>query len=173
MIVSSINVINDISKCDKKKDWFYFDFSQIFLLHKIRPFLTQDAAEVLVQGLVVSKLDYGNVFYYGLPAALIHKLQRVQNAAARLVCGIRKFDHITPILKSLHWLPVQQRIEYKVLLLCFQAIHGLAPDCLSSLLSQHVPIRCLQSSYQKLLGVPRTKSKTYGDRALSSVAPLL
>ena len=93
--------------------------------------------------LVVPKLDYGNALYYGLPVALIHKLQRVQNAAARLVCGIRKFDHITPILKSLHWLPVQQRIEYKVLLLCFKAIHGLAPDHLASLLTQHVPIRCL------------------------------
>ena len=49
-------------------------FHQIFLLHKIRPFLTQDAAQILVQALVVSKLDYGNALYYGLPAALIHKL---------------------------------------------------------------------------------------------------
>ena len=57
-------------------------FHQIFLLHKIRPFLTQEVAQVLVQALVVPKLDYGNALYCGLPAALIHKLQRVQNAAA-------------------------------------------------------------------------------------------
>ena len=83
---------------------------------------------------------------------------------------IKIFDDL---LKSLHWLPVQQRIEYKVLLLCFKAIHGLAPDYLSSLLTQHVPIRCLRSGYQKLLTVPRTKSKTYGVRAFSSAAPRL
>ena len=118
-------------------------FHQIFLLHKIRPFLTQEAAQVPVQALAVPKFDYGNVLYYGLPVALIHKLQCVQNAAARLACGIRKCDHIKPILKSLNWLPVQQRIEYKVLLLCFKAIYGLAPDYLSSLLTQDVPIRCL------------------------------
>ena len=78
-----------------------------------------------MHALVVSKLDYGNALYYGLPAALIHKLQCVQNAAARLVCGIRKFDHFTTTLQSL---PVQQSIEYKVLLLCFKGLHGHAPD---------------------------------------------
>ena len=72
---------------------------------------------------------------FGLPKAQIARLQRVQNAAARLILGIGKFSHITPALYELHWLPVSLRIDYKILLLTFKCIYGLAPTYLSDLIS--------------------------------------
>ena len=73
---------------------------------------------------------------FGLPKAEIARLQRVQNAAARLILGIGKFSHITPALYELHWLlPISLRIDYKILLLTFKCIYGLAPTYLSDLIS--------------------------------------
>ena len=77
-----------------------------------------------MQGLILSRLDYANALYYGLPDSLIQKLQYVQNAVARLVCQVKKYDHITPVLKLLQWLPVWQRIEFKILLITFKAVNG-------------------------------------------------
>ena len=79
----------------------------------------------LVHALVISRLDYCNSVLYGLPAYQIAKLQRVQNAAAILVYMVPKFAHISPYLMEIHWLPIKFRIEFKVLTLTFQAIHGL------------------------------------------------
>ncbi len=72
-------------------------------------------------------LDYGNALLCGYPGRQIQKLQRVQNVAARLISGRRKYDHITPVLKDLHWLPVVQRIHVKVVITVYTAIHNTAP----------------------------------------------
>ena len=71
-----------------------------------------------------------------MPDIELQKLQRVQNTAARLVCNSNRFDHITPTLVKLHWLPVKYRIHFKILLITFKAIHGLAPKYLSELLTR-------------------------------------
>lgn len=97
----------------------------------------------------------------------------MQNAAARLVTGTRRFEHITPVLAALHWLPVKFRVDFKILLLTFKALHGLAPSYLTDLLKPYVPDRNLRSSDSALLVVPKSRLITKGDRAFSIKAPRL
>jgi hypothetical protein len=138
---------------------------------KIRHLLCQDTAAQLVHSVITSRLDYCNSLLYGLPNTLISRLQRMQNIAARIVSRTSKSAHITPVLKILHWLPVKERIKFKVLLLTHKIIHGNAPDYLRNLIAHHVPSRLLRSSNSFLLDVPKTRLKTYGDRSFSYAAP--
>ncbi len=101
------------------------------------------------------------------------RLQAVQNAAARLLTGRRKHEHITPILFSLKWLPVRFRIEYKLLVFAFKSLNGLSPTYLDALVKRHTSARSLRSSDQQLLTVPRSRLKLKGDRAFSVAAPNL
>ena len=83
-------------------------------LRLVRSSLTSDTAKTLVHAFVSSRLDYCNSLLYGVGDGLLKKLQAVQNAASRIVTGAKTFDHITPVLRDLHWLPVRQRIKYKL-----------------------------------------------------------
>ena len=143
-------------------------------IKKIRHFLTYEAAHAAVRALALPRLDFHNGLLYGAPDYQIKRLQRVQNAAARLVVGADYGCHVTPILKSLHWLPVHSRIQYKLCLLTYQALNGKGPWYLQELLQSHRPTRALRSSSNKCtLAVPRTRTVTYGDRAFTTAAPKL
>ncbi len=83
----------------------------------IRKYLSKPQTEIIVHAYITSKLDYCNSLLKGIPDYQIQRLQHVQNSAARIICGVRKYDHITPSLVDLHWLPIKQRIDFKVLLL--------------------------------------------------------
>ena len=85
------------------------------------------STETLIHAFVSSRVDYCNNLLYGLPAYQLNKLQRVQNAAARLIFQETKYCHVRPLLYNLHWLPVEFRIDFKILLLTYKAINGLAP----------------------------------------------
>ncbi len=101
-----------------------------FALHnirKIRPFLTEHAAQLLVQALVISRLDYCNALLAGLPSNTIKPLQMIQNAAEWLVFNEPKRAHVTPLFVSLHWLPVAARIQFKTLMLAYRTTTGSAP----------------------------------------------
>ena len=100
-------------------------------------------------------------------------MTRIQNAAARVLAGAKKFDHITPILKRIHWLPIQYRIKYKILLLVFKALHGKAPEYIMDMIKPLQHTRTLRSSSKALLVVPRSRTVRYGDRAFSRAAPVL
>ena len=140
---------------------------------RIRRYLTQDATKTLVHALVTSRLDYCNSLLYGLPANHLAKMQRLQNACARVITRTGRRSHITPVLKELHWLPVHRRIEYKILSHTYRAIHNQSPVYLSDLLSVYRPTRSLRSESTIMLTVPRTRTVTYGDRTFTKAAATL
>ena len=156
--------VNNITRCC---------YMHLFQIGKIRQFLDETTAAKLVCSLILSRLDFSNALLSGLPVSLLDKLQAVQNNAARLVMRKSKHDHVTPLLAHLHWLPVRQRITYKILLLTFKCLHGQAPVYLSELLEFYTPPRCLRSSAQRLLRERRSKLKRSGDRAFATAAPKL
>ncbi|KAI4899576.1 hypothetical protein NFI96_002192 [Prochilodus magdalenae] len=105
----------------------------LYNIQRIRPFLSQEATQLLVQSLVISRLDYCNSLLAGLPLRVIRPLQLAQNAAARLIFNLPKFTHVTPLLHSLHWLPVVARIRFKTLMLAYKAKNGPAPPYLTAM----------------------------------------
>ena len=105
---------------------------------------------------------------------LIHKLQKVQNNAARLICRTPKFDPISPVLHTLHWLPVEQRIEYKLFLLAFKSVNNDSPSYLSDHLKFYIPFRQLRSSSDtRLLRIPSFRLKSFGQRKFLYQASVL
>ena len=110
---------------------------QLHLVRRLRPYLPADCLARVVHALVISHLDYCNVLYVGLPLKVTRKLQLIQNAAARLVTGSGRRDHITLVLKDLHWLPVRFRAQFKVLVLTFKALNSLGPAYLKERLHPH------------------------------------
>ena len=149
-------------------------YHQLHNIGCIRRYLTADVTAQLVHAFVTSRLDYCNSLLNGITDKSLKRLRKVQNTSARIITLTRKYDHITPIFKSLHWLPINLRIEFKILLLAYKALHGLAPAYLSELISWHQPMMNLRSTNQDLLVVPSCKtSPTFGDRAFSMAAPRL
>ena len=149
-------------------------FYHLHNIAKIRKFISFKNCETLIHAFVTSKLDYCNSLLSGLSQNQIQRLQYVQNSAAtRLLTGTRKYDNITPILRELHWLPVTERIHFKVLLLTSKSLNDMAPFYLRELLSPYIPSRMLRSSSKSSLVIPRCDLKTYGQRAFSYIAPVL
>jgi hypothetical protein len=139
---------------------------------KLRRCLDSKAAEQIIHSFVTSRLDMGNSLLVGLPQKQIHRLQLLQNTAARIVTLSKKSCHITPILKDLHWLPVSYRIMYKIALIVYKSMNDSAPSYISDLLQLYVPIRNLRSIDKLLLRVPRSYH-TWGDRSFAVAAPRL
>jgi len=137
--------------------------------------LSVEAAKTLVQAFVSSWLDYCNAILHGLPEKLMRRLQSVQNAAARMITSARRRDHITPILRQLHWLPVRQRVDFKiaVLLLVFQCLTGQAPAYLANdcQLAADASARRLRSADTAKCVVRRTYN--FGDRYFAAAGPRL
>ena len=103
---------------------------------------------------------------------VISRLQHIQNTAARVVTLNRKSCRITPILKELHWLPVSQRIVFKLMLIVHKSVNNIAPIYISELLKVYTPSRNLRSSNMSLLKEPTSK-RTWSDRSFSVAAPIL
>ena len=143
-------------------------------ISRIRKYIPQDISIVLLKSLVMSRLDYSNGLLYGLPKCTVSGLQAVQNSAARIVTQERLRDHdsMSRALMELHWLPVDKRIEYKLQLYTYKALHGLAPGYLCKLVVPYEPRRVLfcffvflRSAESNLLTVPPGKPGKYGSRS--------
>ena len=132
---------------------------------KITKYLTVDDIKCLVHAIVVSRIDNCNSLLYGLPDYEINRLQMLQNSCARLIYNRKKYDHVSGLLKELHWLPIKQRIVFKVLMFVFKIFLNMAPlylkDCLK-----------ITNSDTRVLYIPKAKN-SYGDRAFTNYAPRL
>ena len=149
-----------------KSAWYH-----LYQIGKIRKYLTEEQTKSLVHAHVTSRIDQNNSLLLGLQQYKLKKIQLVQNAAARLIKGLRKRDHITPALREMHWLPVEQRILYKVLLMVFKALHGQGPQYISELVNVYVPTRTLRISNECVLAVPECHYKDTRMRAFGIRAP--
>lgn len=129
--------------------------------------------EKLIHSFVSSRLDYCNALFTCINRQSISRLQTVQNSAARLLTRTKRGEHITPVLAKLHWLPVSFRIDFKILLITYKALHNLGPDYIIDLLIPYCPSRPLRSTNLCLLTVPDCRLATRGDRSFAVRAPKL
>ena len=143
-------------------------------INSIWHYLSVQATKTLVSAFVLSRLDYCNSLICGCPQYLLTRLQEVQNNAARLILKAPKTDHITPHLRTLHWLSIDARIKYKLCSPCFGAITSTGPVYLSDLLKIYTFSRQLRSSSDiPILCISSVNTKSYGERSFSYTAPTL
>ncbi|KAF7246017.1 putative RNA-directed DNA polymerase from transposon BS [Varanus komodoensis] len=105
-------------------------FLQLRLIHQLHPFLENDCLATVTHALVTCRLDFCNALCVGLPLKTVQILQLVQNRAARLLTGTGHCSHITPVLRQLHWLPIEVRAQFKVLVMTYKALNGMGPGYL-------------------------------------------
>ena len=128
-------------------------------INHISRYLPTTTKERVINALITSRIDYCNSLLYNTSANNISRLQRMHNAAARLILCRHRTDRATPLLRKLVWLPVACRIQYKILLLSYKITHRHVPFYLRDLLPSYQPTRCLRSSTSNSLVVPRTRGK--------------
>jgi len=146
-------------------------YYQLRQLRTITQSLTPDAATTLVHSFISGRLDYCNSLLYGIADHHMKRLQSVQNAAARLVTCTRRSEHITLVLQSLHWLPVHQRVAYKMAMLVHKCLNGRAPAYLADDLCWAGRRRPGSRSADRcVLDVPRVCS-SFGDRTFAVAGP--
>ena len=139
----------------------------------LRKYLDRDSTEMLVHSFITSQLDYCNSLLYGLPDYQTDKIQRIQNSAGRLVTLTKNYEHISPILDDLHWLPVKKRIMFKILLMTYKAVSGTAPLYICELINVKVPTRTLRSNTAPILQRQTIRTVSYGRRSFEHAAPEL
>ena len=127
--------------------------------------------DAAVRSLVLSRLDYCNALLGGLNNRQLDRLQRVHNSAARVIYRVRQREHITPTLRTLHWLPIRMRIIFKICTYMFKAIHGLGPDYINCFVERYMPVRELRSSCSGTLLKVTVPRKTIGQSSFSVAGP--
>ena len=117
-------------------------------------------------------IDYCNAQLYGTSDKNLVKLQRLQNVAAKIIIGGSKYEHVTPILRELHWLPVESRIHFKIMVLVHWAVNDTGPVYLQELVNMYRPGRSLRSQSARLLTRPRTRSRARDATFVSAASDL-
>ena len=155
-----LNLSNHISNLCKNV------YLEIRRLRHMSTFVDESSLKTLASSFILSRLDYCNSIFKNLPKCQLDKLQKLQNYAARVVMKKTMREHVTPMLKHLHWLPVHARIDYKIAVIIYKCINNLAPSYLAHIVEPYVPSRNLRSSNLNLIKQHKSKFKTLGDRAL-------
>jgi hypothetical protein len=148
-------------------------FHHVRKLAAIRKSLDLNTAKIAAAAFTTSSLDYCNALLHGLPKYQIHKIQLVQNSAARVVMGLKKHDHVTQAKKDLHWLPVEARCKFKIITLTWKALNNMSPAYIKEMLKVKIGRSSLRSNSSIVLEVPKTNLKGCGNRAFCKVAPIL
>lgn len=162
MLDTSLTLDNQINAVSKAC------YLQIRRINTIRRYLTQDAVRTLIQATVTVRLDYCNCIYINIPLKSLRRLQLSQNSAARVISRTPRRDHITPVLRHLHWLPINKRCQFKIYVLAFKALHHTAPNYISDLLNWYHPNRPLRSANTTSLVPNRNRTVKYGRRLLDT-----
>ena len=140
-------------------------------IRRIRHLLPLSAATALSNSLVSSKLDYCNSLYSGISQSNLNKLQRIQNSLARVITNTSKYQHITPTLKKLHWLPIKQRIEIQTVF--SHTTHSQINNLHISLQQSFISVTlCFYTSDSLVLSIPYVRS-SLGKRVFSVIGPRL
>ena len=173
--ITSLGVVLD---CNMKMDKQINNVTKSSYFHlrritKVRNQLNQNIAQTLVNTFVSSRMDYCNGLLCFLPNNSIKKLQRIQNASAKAIMLASRRQHVTPLLKKLHWLPISYRTEFKILLLTYRIMNNLAPRSLSSVICLYKPERSLRSANENFLVRPHIPNNKYGHRAMNNASPFL
>eukprot|EP00112_Aurelia_sp_Birch-Aquarium-sp1_P010318 Seg2209.5 transcript_id=Seg2209.5/GoldUCD/mRNA.D3Y31 product="putative RNA-directed DNA polymerase from transposon X-element" pseudo=true protein_id=Seg2209.5/GoldUCD/D3Y31 len=146
---------------------------KLYNIRKIKKYLSRESLVRLVNALVLSHLDYSNALLFGLPDSTIRPMQNIQNSAARLILGLSKFEHITPALQQVHWLPIRYRIQFKLMTFVYKAVRNEAPEYIRDLIELKQSNYSLRSVNGTNLSIRRSHLKSCGDRAFSVCAPKL
>ena len=149
-------------------------------LWRIREFITREACHHAVRALVLSRIDYANSLLYGAKQIDLQRLQRLQNKAVRLVFACGRDQSSSHLLCTLHWLPVEDRIKYKILLYVYKSLNNQAPKYLAEILKLYNASNSTEGSRRRLrsssdatrLAIPRSKRQA-GDNSFHVCGPRL
>lgn len=148
-------------------------FAILKWLRKILRMLPLSTQKTVIQALIVSRLDYGNMLYLGASKEVLRKLQVVQSAAARLLCKLPRMAPTSSSLRELHWLKIHNRAKFKALCFMHKINKGSAPHYISALVHHYLPPSILRSSNQGKCQVPRIKRARMGGRSFTYLTPSL
>ena len=155
--------LNHVTNLCRTLNW------QIYNLNRIRKYLDRETCHNVVRALVLSRLDYGGCLLGGISKKDLGRLQRLQNKCARLIYQKPKWSHVTPLLQELHWLPVADRIQYRILVQTFKSMSTTLPVYISSLFQQQRTSYSLRSSSAPTFVIPKSR-KQAGFKSFQSLA---
>src|SRR6218665_840704 len=136
-------------------------------LRRLRPILDYKTACTIATSIVHSKLDYCNSLFHSINSSQIKRLQTIQKALARAVTKTPKHHHTTPVLKSLHWLKIPQRIHYKIVSFTYNTLQTSQPSYIRQLLTIQPPGSTRSSSYLSLSRPPVSASLKFCHRSFA------
>ena len=155
------HIANTVSTC----------IASLCQINRVKHLFDPKILENVISSLVFSKLYYCSNVWSSTTKKNIEKLQKVQNFAARIITGTQKYEHITPILKQLNWLPVPDMLKYFVGVLTFKCLNGLAPDYLNSYFQERLSLHDRNTRNKQKLNIPAYRSaagqRTFEYRAVS------
>ena len=149
-------------------------FTTLHTISRVRCHLDQETTKIIVQALILSKLDYHNSLLLGTPKYNIAKLQRIQNMSCMMIYQLPKYSTINTYLDQLHWLKMQEQIIYKVVTVMYKCINNIAPTYLLEMVISQLPhTRSLRSTNRGLFYTTKSRTEFVHSSSLKSMGPCI